>query len=615
MGQAGLVLVDVAVVCLLLRAGKSLQFSQLAGFGAAMTLHCAYLGRASLGRASLRSRPSSPAWGIGVQTLGIAIASLLLRSAVLALLVGRCEWQPQFAILVAAPTGVLALLGTNALIMLGQDPAQRWRNFVIVLTVYSSALRLLYAGSVDLMPEETYYWSYSRHLDIGYLDHPPLVAWLVRMSTAVLGQTEFAVRAGAIVCGALTSFFAYRLTRNVFGDAAALASLALTQALPFFFLAGLLMTPDSPLTASWAACLYFLERALVAGKSAAWWQAGVALGVGLISKYTILLLAFSALTYVLWDPRTRHWLRQYQPYVATLCALAIFAPVLVWNIEHHWISFAFQTSGRLAEKARFALPNLLGSVIVLLTPIGALALVFALVRSGEQRVRGDRLLALATLLPLAVFFLFSLRHQVKLDWTGAPLVAAIPLLSAAMVSGVPKLVGTRGWIRAAWAPTLVALLLLYAAGLCYLVLGWPGVGYGAHIEILPVGWRDLSRQILAVAQDSQRDSGGYPVIVGMDRYAIASEIAFQGTRLQHATPLTSSAHLFQGVGLMYELWTPAASLAGKTLLLVGFDPHDLGGQFVEPRAARFGPIETIALERDGRPIRNMYYRFAYDYRP
>ena len=338
------------------------------------------------------------------------------------------------------------------------------------------------------------------------------------------------------------------------------------------------------------------------------------LGLGLISKYTILLLAFSALAYVLWDSRARHWLRQYQPYVATLCALAIFVPVLVWNVEHHWISFAFQTSGRLAEKARFALPNLLGSVIVLLSPIGALALVFLFVRDGVQHVRGYRLLAVATMLPLAVFFLFSLRHQVKLDWTGAPLVAAVPLLSAAMPGG-PNLTGIRGWINAAWRPTLAALVLIYAAGLCYLVLGWPGVGYGAHIEILPVGWRDLSRRILAVAQESQRESGDYPVIVGMDRYAIASEIAFQGTRLQHATPLTSSVHLFQGVGLMYELWTPAESLAGKTLLLVGFDANDLGGRFVEPRAARLGPIETVSLERDGKPIRNMYYRFAYDYRP
>jgi len=495
------------------------------------------------------------------------------------------------------------------------EPASRWRTFVVALTIFSYALRLLYAGSVDLMPEETYYWNYAQHLDYGYLDHPPMVAWLIRATTALLGQTEFAVRAGAILCSTLTSYFIYRLTRNVFGDAAALASLALTQTLPFFFLSGLLITPDSPLTASWAACLYFLERALVAGAPGAWWRAGVALGVGLISKYTILLLAFAALLYVVWNPAARHWLRRYQPYLGALLAFGLFAPVLIWNLEHHWASFAFQTSGRLAEKPRFALPNLLGSAILLLSPTGAVALVLELSRKDAQPGDGRRWLTLATLLPLAVFLVFSLRHQVKLDWTGAPWAAALPILSSGMVFRAAQSGGLRAWVRAAWPPTLAAMLLVYAAGLCYLTLGWPGVGYSTHIEILPVGWRELGHRVVDLARQSQQKSGEFPVIVGMDRYAIASEIAFQGERIVHAPVLTSSAHLFRGIGLMYEYWTPPESLAHKTLLLVAFDAKDLAGPLVETRAARLGPIETLHLERDGKPVRDMFYRFAYDHQP
>jgi dolichol-phosphate mannosyltransferase len=496
-----------------------------------------------------------------------------------------------------------------------REPARHWRKFVVALTIFSYALRLLYAGSVDLMPEETYYWNYAQHLDYGYLDHPPMVAWLIRAATTLLGQTEFAVRAGAIFCGTLTSYFVYRLTRNVFGREAALASLALTQTLPFFFLSSLLMTPDSPLTASWAACLYFLERALVAANPAAWWRAGVSLGLGLISKYTILLLAFSAFAYVVWSPHSRRWLRRYEPYLAAFLALSVFAPVLLWNIDHHWASFVFQTSGRLAEKPRFALPNLLGSMLLLLSPIGAAGLILELCRKDAQPSAGRRWLILATLIPVAVFVLFSLRHQVKLDWTGAPSVAALPLLSAGMIWSGAKLRTLSAWVRAAWPPTLAALMLLYAAGLYYLVLGWPGVGYSAHIEILPVGWRDLGHRIVDLALESRRQSGELPVIVGMDRYAIASEIAFEGERMLHTPVLTSSAHLFQGVGLMYEFWTPPEILAGKTLLLVAFDPNDLQGRFVETRALSFGPIETLSLERGGKPIRSMYYRFAYDYRP
>jgi dolichol-phosphate mannosyltransferase len=598
----GLILaaLDSAVVLVLLHAGKSLQFSQLTGFALGAALYFVVL-------------PGGWSYARG---LTLALAALLLRGAVLALLVAHCEWPPQFAIPLAVAAGLAVLLASGSLLVLSAETTPRWQAFAVALAIYSGALRLLYAGSIELMPEETYYWNYAQHLDFGYLDHPPMVAWLIRASTALLGQTEFAIRCGAIGCGMLTSFFVYRLTRNVFGVEAALASLALTQALPFFFLSGLLLTPDSPLTACWAASLYFLERALVADQRAAWWYAGIALGLGLLSKYTILLVAFSAFVYLVWERRARHWLRRPEPYLAGLLALCIFTPVLVWNIEHHWASFAFQTAGRLAEAPRFALPNLLGSVILLLSPVGALSLLLELRRGHEQPGGARRFLALATLIPFAVFLLFSLRHQVKLDWTGAPWVAALPLLSSAMAcAGESTLGNLRSWIRAAWRPTLAALMLFYAAGLYYLVLGWPGVGYSAHIEVLPVGWRDLGRQVMAIATASQRQSGEFPVLVGMDRYAIASELAYQGGRVLQTPPLTSSAHLFLGVGLMYEFWTPPSSLAGRTLLLVAFNPDELTGRYVEPRAARFGPIQTINLERDGKAVRTMFYRFAYDYRP
>ncbi len=492
----------------------------------------------------------------------------------------------------------------------------------IAAVAVAMLLRLIAAGHVELMPEEAYYWNYARHLDIGYLDHPPMVGWLIAAGTAVFGDAEFGVRIGAMLCAALAGFFTYRLTRQMFGTPSAVVALALGQVLPFFFLSGFMMTPDAPLTAAWAGALYFLYRALIASYAAAWWGAGVCLGLGLLSKYTIGLLVFSTLIFVLIDPRSRRWLTRPEPYAAALLAGAIFSPVIVWNARHDFASFAFQTSRRLAERPQFALPKLIGSVLVLLTPTGAIAAFQAFLRQSPEesgaaaapeeatRERAWRFIKVSTLTPLAVFALFSLRHEVKLDWTGAPWIAALPVLAAGIVH--PTRAAGR-WLRRAWVPTLATMLALYAAGLYHLMMGIPGLGYGRHAELVPVGWRELGRQAGAIAADIAARRGSDPLIVGMDRYAIASELAFYLPDRPRSVNRASSAHLFGQMGLMYERWFPSAQENGRDLLLIAWKPSDLSDLVVAGRVERLDPIEQGALTRDGQLIRPFYYRVAYGF--
>ena len=454
-------------------------------------------------------------------------------------------------------------------------------------------LKFIYAGQVELMPEEAYYWNYAQHLDIGYLDHPPMVGWLIAAGTAALGNTELGVRIGALCCGAIASFFIYRLTRDLLGEAAGWVAVVLAQTLPFFFLTGILTTPDAPLTAAWAGALYFLYRALIREHARAWWGAGVCLGLGLLSKYTIVLLGFSTLLFMIIDARARHWLKRFEPYAAVLLAAMIFSPVIAWNARNDFASFAFQTSRRLADRPQFALPKLIGSMLVLLTPTGAVAAFWELLRRNSagapeepaaaaaeassgavagaaERRRGWRFLQIAVLTPLAVFALFSLRHEVKLDWTGAPWIASLPALAA----GIELPLRTLGRaIRRAWAPTVIVMLLLYATALFYFTRGIPGVGYGRHAELVPVGWRALGRDVGAIAGEIARRTGADPLIVGMDRYAIASELAFYLPDRAKAVSETSSGHLFGQVGLMYERWFPAARQSGPAVAAHRLEPH------------------------------------------
>jgi dolichol-phosphate mannosyltransferase len=605
-------LIDVLVFCALIASGLSLRSSQIIAFAIGVGLNWLLTLR-------VRAAATPTPWRAHLELLLVTLLALFLRGGALALLTQRWDWPPQIAIFFAVALGLAVTLRGYAYALSSAESRSTSQTFAIGIIIYSVVLRLVYAGSVELLPEETYYWNYSQHLDFGYLDHPPMVAWLIRLGTLVFGQTEFGVRAGALCCGAITSVFVYRLARNLFGEASALAAVVLAQTLPFFFLSGFLMTPDAPLTAAWAASLYYLERALIAERPGAWWRAGICLGLGMISKYSIALLAPVTLAFMIWDPKSRRWFRQFEPYMAALLAVAVFSPVIIWNARHDWASFAFQTSRRLAEAPQFALHKLIASALVLITPTGVVAVAAALLRgiSGAdgdpQATRRRLLMNLAILIPLSVFVAFSLRHEVKLDWTGAMWTAALPALGCSMIAAGLNIRGFGAWLRSAWAPTIMTMLLIYAAGLHYLVLGLPGVGYGKHIELVPVGWRDLTRHVLHAADDYRRETGSDVLIVGMDRYAIASEVAFYGRRQLHSTVETMNSYLFDGMSLMYGRWMPPESLQHRDLLLVAFSAGELQGLMIESHVDRLGPIEDVVLMQDGSVIRHYYYRLAYDY--
>ena len=147
-------------------------------------------------------------------------------------------------------------------------------------------LQFVALAGPDLFPEEAYYWLYARHLDLGYLDHPPIVAWLINLGTMVFGHGEFGVRFFAFVCHLVTCFFVFQLTALWFDRRAAWTAVAMLQVVPFFFMTGFIITPDAPLTACWAGALYFLARVFFQENGRAWLGVGICLGLGMLSKYT-----------------------------------------------------------------------------------------------------------------------------------------------------------------------------------------------------------------------------------------------------------------------------------------------------------------------------------------
>lgn len=486
---------------------------------------------------------------------------------------------------------------------------------VLVLAAALVLLRIVFLGLTDVFPEESYYWNYAKHLDIGYLDHPPMVAWLIHLGTLLFGDSAIGIRVFAVVSALITSFFVYRLTTLLFDRRAGATALLLVQLLPFFFMTGFMMTPDAPLTACWAGALYFLARALLEGRARSWFGLGVCLGLGMLSKYTIALLGPATLLFITLDAPSRRWWRHPAPYAAVLLSIVIFSPVIIWNAQHHWASFAFQSADRVAEARRFSTHELLAAILVVLTPVGAI-LVWQALR-GPRNLPIDaarrRLFArIYTLVPFSVFLVFSLTHRVKLNWTGPIWLAVIPAMAAAIVA-LPE--RHDAWLRRAWLGTVVVLGLILVTFLQYLSFGLPGVRYATNIAILPVGWSEMGRALDAQRAAVPRLADGRVLLVGLDRNFIASQAAFYHSRPLEAIRETTGAHLFGNRALMYEFWFPPAELEGATLLLVSFDRGDLDRRRVRDRCAPLGEIEEHWIDRGGKKVRRYYTRVAENYRP
>ena len=123
----------------------------------------------------------------------------------------------------------------------------------------------------------------------------------------------------------------------------------------------MVITPDGPLLSGWAACLYFMVRALDEEDGRWLLAAGLATGLAALGKYTAFLLVPQLGLALLLDRRGRKLIASPWPWLGLLLAGLVFSPVLLWNADRHFVSFLFQSEGRTSS---FALnPVLVGRFI------------------------------------------------------------------------------------------------------------------------------------------------------------------------------------------------------------------------------------------------------------
>jgi hypothetical protein len=375
-----------------------------------------------------------------------------------------------------------------------------------VLTILALVLlRLVAAAFTPLTFDEAYYWTWSKHLAGGYYDHAPMVAIVIRLGTMIAGDTELGVRLVSILLALPMSWAVYRSAEILFGGRRVAATATILLNVTLMVAVGtLIVTPDSPLLVASSFVLFCLAKVLESRRGVWWLAVGVAVGAALLSKYTALFFGPAILIWLIGVPGLRRWLRSPWPYLGGLIALAMFAPVILWNADHQWVSFIKQLGRARIEDFRPAfiaelIPTQIGFATPLVWILGAMGLV-ALFRRNAGALASRMLLNTMFWVIVLYFVWHSLHARVEANWF-APVYPAFAIAAAVAAHLVRW---ELRWQRVAdfclrWAsPVGIVLfgLLVVQADTGVLT----GYRRDSSVRSVGVGWRELAGEIDAVRQ-------------------------------------------------------------------------------------------------------------------
>ena len=371
------------------------------------------------------------------------------------------------------------------------------------LTVIALVLmRLVGAAWTPITFDEAYYWIWAKNLAFGYYDHPPGVALVIRLGTMIAGDTEFGVRLVSILLALPMSYAVFRTAEILFGGTRVAANATILLNVTLMAAVGtLIVTPDSPLLVASSFVLFSLAKVLESGRGAWWLATGVAVGLALLSKYTAMFFGPAIVIWLISVPKLRRWFFSPWLYLGGLAALAVFSPVILWNADHHWVSFIKQLGRSQIDHFRFSfIAELIPTQIAFATPLvfilGAMGL-WALARRDDG-AQASRALIGAMFWVITLYFLWHSMHaRVEANWF-APVYPAFAIAAAVAADVTPW---ERRQQRLAnfclrWASPVG--ILMFAALIVQANTGWlSGFRRDATVRSIGVGWVPLAAEIEA----------------------------------------------------------------------------------------------------------------------
>jgi hypothetical protein len=472
---------------------------------------------------------------------------------------------------------------------------QRALAALILITLM---IRVGWAGLIEPGNDEAYNYVYTIYPDLSYFDHPPMTMWTSTLGMLICGDTVnfLSLRLIYLLLFAGSTWVMYRLTSRWYGAWAGFyAALALNLAPYYTGAAGAFALPDGPFLFFLLLAIWALSEALIGelGRVRPWLWVGLAWGCALLTKYHAIFLPAGALLYIVLTPAAWRVLRTPGPYLATALGLAAFTPVLIWNHEHAWASFAFQGNRALEWQFRPAGPALV--------VVGTLALLapwiwLPLVRSAVDRLRGPesddvgRLLLCLAVVPLVFFLVISCGRAILVHW---PLMGFLPMFCllgkhwAALAEKNPK------WLR-----KYILATSIISFGIALTVLAQARFGLISFPDKDPCrefsGWESVGDQL--------RNRG---LIGGEDRFLFTTSWDDSGHlafAVRNRMPVVCYNN---GHARGFAFWSRPEDWLGKDGLFITLDNKQWEPGEFEPYFQHIELLAEFPMTRAGTPFRNV----------
>jgi len=466
---------------------------------------------------------------------------------------------------------------------------------IVYLALLTLALHFATNNRYGYHRDELYFIACGQHLAWGYVDHAPLVPLIARLSGAVFGYSLFGLRFLPAVAGALLVLLTGLMVRELGGGRFGqfLGALSALVA-PVFLRADNMLCLPAFEQLLWALCCYVVILLIKKDNPRLWPLIGLLVGVGLLTKHSILFFVLGLAAGMLLTRQRKFFLSPWL-WGGVAIAFVIFLPNLVWQMSNGWPTLEFLRNLNRAVMARISPLEFLAGQVLYINPVNFPVWVaglcyFLFAKDGARyRLFGWSYLAVIALLIAAKSKVYYLTPAYPVLLAGGALVLERFGAQA-----------KRRWFRPAFVAWLVA------GGVVMAPLGLPILpierleGYTAAVtgnllknshEVVHdyrdmFGWQNLVRTVARVYNSLPPEQRAKcPVFAG--NYGEAAAIDLWGAR--YGLP-----HAISG-DKTYYLWGPG-NQPGELVLVLGVPADRLKGVF--------GEIRKVGLVRSPHALEN-----------